>query len=75
MPFAQTLKFRLFCESCTGIAGYGPEPVDGGSKTCQNCGHQTPVKKENWIALTDSEQKRVNIQQSVKEEPIQTKKK
>lgn len=74
MSYIQSLKYRLFCESCTGIACYGSEPVNGPMIICLNCGHQTPVKKENWISLSESEIKRVNMQQSSKEETTVKKK-
>lgn len=55
-------KFRLFCESCTGIAEYSNEAKDGKSVVCANCGKTTPQKKENYIPLTESEKRRLKVQ-------------
>lgn len=54
------LLYRLFCESCTGIAEYASEQKNGDAVTCVSCGNKTPRKAENYIRLSESEEKRVN---------------
>lgn len=44
-------KYRLFCESCTGVAKISTTPTDGGVVNCAKCGNPTPQKAANWIVM------------------------
>jgi hypothetical protein len=43
-------KFRLFCESCTGVAMFSDtKETKKDTVACLSCGNFTPVVKENWL--------------------------
>lgn len=50
------IKYRYFCDGCTGRAFYANAPVSFGSKVCLNCGITVQYKPQNWMEVTDKEE-------------------
>ncbi len=60
-PEAPKQVYRYACPSCTGIAFYTEDPAKPAPVShCANCGKVVGViQKENFIALTEDEGKRL----------------
>lgn len=53
-------KFRYFCEGCTNVAFYGAEPFRWqGELTCAQCSKRLDCKLENWLQMSEEEQKQL----------------
>ena len=55
------MKYRLYCNACTGVAEYTEEKKKG-SVICQNCGKRTDRKSESYIQLTKEEKNALSEQ-------------
>lgn len=58
IPFvaqSRPLKYRYFCEACTGRAMYSEEPTVFISIICRKCGATLPYKAENWLLMREGE--------------------
>ena len=47
----KAVKYRYFCDACTGIAFFSAEAKEGLSGTCAVCGKPYVTRKENYILL------------------------
>lgn len=55
MAYPKPLKFRYFCEACTGRAMYSEEPMKFISIVCRKCGATLQYKPENWLPMAEGE--------------------
>lgn len=46
------LRFRYFCDACTGRAFYGATAFVFATRPCACCGAVLTYKPENWLEVT-----------------------
>ena len=55
-PKPTQLKYRYYCEACTGRAFYAAEKNEFNQVQCQNCGTIVGYNPNNWFEVTDKDE-------------------